>query len=120
MLGDGVGELVEFSIVNFAWGLGVNFGSGFFDPHPLVLGEGVVLGLSESLNSSFDFIVGEGSIVIGVKSFELVLGEGLGDAGWSSFLLLGRAEFEVLCDGVEYPVVCFLINFIIPIVGAIL
>jgi hypothetical protein len=105
VLGDGVGELVEFSLVNFAWGLGVNFGSGFFNPHPFVLGEGVVLGLSEILNSSFDFIVGEGSVVIGVKSFELVSGEGTGDAGWSSLLLLDRAEFEVLCDAVEEFVV---------------
>jgi len=70
VLGDGVGEFKEFFLVNFTRGFGVNFASGFFDPVPFFLGHGVVCGLSEILNSNFDFIVGEGFVVVGVEVSE--------------------------------------------------
>ena len=80
MLGDGVGEFKEFLLINFTWGSGVDFASSFFDPAPFFLGDGVVLRPSEILNSNFDFIIGEGLVVIGVKRSELILGELSGDA----------------------------------------
>jgi len=42
VLEEGVGEFVEFFLVNFTWGLGVNLFSGFFDPFPFVSGDDVV------------------------------------------------------------------------------
>jgi len=80
VLCDGVGEFKEFLLINFTWGSGVDFASSFFDPAPFFLGDGVVLRPSEILNSNFDFIIGEGLVVIGVKRSELILGELSGDA----------------------------------------
>jgi len=77
---ESVGEHVEFSLVNFTWGLGVNLLSGFLDPFPFISGDGVVLGFSKLLNSNLDFIVGEGPTVVGIKSFETFSGHILGDA----------------------------------------
>jgi len=82
VLGDGVGEFIEFFLINFTWVFGVDFASGFFDPLPFFLGDGVVLSLSEILNSNFDFIVGEGFVVVGVKRFEFIFGHLSGDAFW--------------------------------------
>jgi len=103
---DGVGESVEFFLVNLSWGLLVDLSSGGFDPGPLVSGEGVVKGSSEFLKSSLDFSVGEGSVVVGIEVGESFFGHVFGDASLSGVFhfLLGfsseLAEVEVLEDGV--------------------
>ena len=114
---DGVGESEEFFLVNFTWSLGVNSGSGFLDPFPFISGDDVVLGFSKLLKSSFDLIVGEGSIVVGVKSFETFSGLFLVDAFSINFVLRSFsfsgevAEAEVLEEGVGEFVEFFLVNF---------
>jgi len=67
---DGVGEFVEFFVVNFTWSLGVNLLSGLLDPFPLFLGDSVMLGFGKLLKSNLDFIVGKGSRVVGIEGFE--------------------------------------------------
>jgi len=83
VLEDSVGELVEFFLVNFTWGLGVNLFSGFLDPFPFISGDCVVEGFSKFFKSNLDFIVGEGTTVVGVKRFESFMGESFGDASFS-------------------------------------
>jgi len=103
---DGVGESVEFFLVNLSWVLLVDLSSGGFDPGPLVSSEGVVKGSSEFLKSSLDFLVGEGSVVVGIEVLESSFGHVFGDASLSGVFhfLLGfsseLAEVEVLEDGV--------------------
>ena len=113
---DGVGESEEFFLVNFTWGLGVNSISGSFDPFPFISGDDVVLGFSNILKSSFDLTVGEGSIVVGVKSFETFSGLFLVDAFSINFAFSFSfssevAEVEVLEEGVGEFVEFFLVNF---------
>ena len=103
---DGVGESVEFFLVNLSWGFLVDLSSGGFDPGPLVSGDGVVKVSSEFLKSSLDFSVGEGTVVVGIEVFESLFSHVFGDAILSGMFLLlfgfssELAEVEVLEDGV--------------------
>ena len=72
--GNGVDESVEFFLVNFTWGLGVNSFTGLLNPSPFYISDDVVLGFSELLKSSFDLIVVEGLVVVGIKSGVNLLG----------------------------------------------
>ena len=113
---DGVGKSEEFFLVNFTWSLGVNSLSGFLDPGPFSIGDDVVLGFSKLLKSSFNLIVGEGSVVVSVKHFETFSGLFPVDAFSSLsaffFSFSGEmAEVEVLEEGVGECVEFFLVNF---------
>ena len=116
---DGVGESIEFFFVNFTWSLGVNFRSGGFDPCPLVSGDGVMEGCGELFKSSSDFIVGEGSVMVGVELFEAFLSLLFINACFfDMFLVLfflrffGKfAEVEMLEEGVGEFVEFFFVNF---------
>ena len=83
---EGVGECVEFFVVNFTWGLGVDLFTGLLNPFPFGVSDFVVKGFSELLNSNFDFIVGEGSAIVGIEGFETFVSKSFGDA---FFLFVG-------------------------------
>ena len=112
---DSVGESIEFFFVNFTWSLGVNSLSGLLDPFPLFLGDGVMLGFGEVFKSNLDFIVGEGTIMVGIESFETFCGEFMVNTFLFNVFTLsfsGKvAETEMLEDGVGELMEFFLINF---------
>lgn len=54
---DSVSELIEFFLINFTWGGGIDFGTGLFGPFPVSISDGVVLGCGEILKSNLDLIV---------------------------------------------------------------
>ena len=100
MLEEGVGEFVEFFFVNFTWSLGVNLLSSLHDPFPLILGDFVIKGFGELLNSNLDFIVGEGTIMVGIEGFETFIGELFGGTAFSlSFDSDGRGGGDECDDG---------------------
>ena len=74
VLEDGVGEEEELVFVNFTWGLGVDLCTGLLNPFPLSVGDCMVLGFSKLLKSYLDFIVGKGSVVVGIKFLESLSG----------------------------------------------
>jgi hypothetical protein len=80
VVGDGVGESVEFSLVNNSWGSGVNSLSGGFNPSPVGWGWCIVVVFSELLKTNFDLIVGEGTIVVGIDVGESFISLGVGKA----------------------------------------
>jgi hypothetical protein len=110
---DSVGESEEFFHVNFTWGLGVNSLSSFLDPFPFFFGDGVVLGFSKSLKSNLDFIVGEGTTLVSVKSFESLFGLSPVDAFSSWFLHFFDevAKIEMFKDSVGECVEFLYVNF---------
>jgi hypothetical protein len=117
VLEDGVGELVEFFLVNFTWVLGVNLLSGGFNPFPLISGDGVVEGFSEFLKSDFDLIVGKGSTVVGIESLESFSGESFGDTSFTSFFDSdGRGGGEEGGDG-EFHFFWFVFLFILNLIN---
>ena len=69
-----VDESVEFFMVNMTWVLCVNSLSSLFNPSPLIGGKGVIKGCSDMFNTDFNFIVGEGSAIVGIKSIEGMIG----------------------------------------------
>jgi hypothetical protein len=92
------------------------------DPFPFISGDCVVEGFSKFFKSNLDFIVGEGTTVVSVKSFESFMGESFGDASFSlsltswgfiisSFFSSEMAEVEVSEDGVSESEEFFLVNF---------
>jgi hypothetical protein len=112
---EGIGEMEEFFVVNFTWGLGVDLGSFSLNPFPLISSDGVVHGFSEVLNSNFDLIIGESLVVIGIEMFESSLGLSPGDALCSCLFSSGflgiMAESEMFEEGIGESVEFFLVNF---------
>jgi hypothetical protein len=102
VLHDSVGEFVEFLLVNMTWVLGVNSLSSLLNPSPLFCGNGMIKGSSDLLNTDFDFIVGEGSTIVGIKSRETFSSESFGDT-FSSFSINfdGRSAPEKCGDSVR-------------------
>jgi len=120
VLEDSVSEFVEFFLVNFTWGLGVDLFAGGLNPFPLFLGDDVVLGFSELLKSYLDLFVGEGSVVVGIEGSETISSHFVVNAlilsvtsSMFSFLLTldHFAEIEVFEDGVSKLPEFFLVNF---------
>jgi hypothetical protein len=70
MSSSSVDESVEFFLVNNTWVLGVNSLSSLFNPSPLVGGKGMIKGSSDLFNTNFDFFVGKGTVMVGIKFFE--------------------------------------------------
>jgi hypothetical protein len=93
VVGDGVGESVEFSLVNNSWGSGVNSLSSGLNPSPVGSGWCIVVVFSELFKTNFDLFVGEGTIVVGIDVLESFISLGLGKAvclsesgsSWSSW-----------------------------------
>ena len=74
MSGSSVDESVELFMVNMTWVLGVNSLSSLFNPSPLFSGKGVIKGSSDLNNTVFHFFVGEGSVMVGIKIIEGIIG----------------------------------------------
>ena len=74
VLEDSVGKFPELMFVNFTWGLGVDLCTGLLNPFPFSVGNCMVLGFSKLLKSYLDFIVGKGSVVVGIKFLESLSG----------------------------------------------
>jgi len=74
MSGSSVDESVEFFTVNMTWVHGVNISSSLFNPSPLFGGKGVISLCSDIFNTDFNFIVGEGSAMVGIKFIEGIIG----------------------------------------------
>ena len=122
VLEDSVSEFVEFFLVNFTWGLGVDLFAGGLNPFPLFLSDGVVHGTSEFLKSFLDLFVGEGSVVVGIEGSETISSKFVVNAFVLSLLLIvssdiiisfssKMAEIEVMEDSVsELPEFMF-VNF---------
>jgi len=106
---DSVGELIEFFLVNFTWSLMVNSLSSFLDPFPFFIGDGVVLGFSKFLKSNLDFIVGEGTTLVSVKSLIFFSSQILANA--ISFFSGEVTETEVSEDSIGESVEFFFVNF---------
>jgi len=56
---DSISEFVEFLLVNFTWGLGIDLFASGLNPFPFFLSDGVVHIFSEFLKSYLDLFVGE-------------------------------------------------------------
>ena len=80
VVGDGVGESVEFSLVNNSWGSGVNSLSSGLNPSPVGSGWCIVVVFSELFKTNFDLFVGEGTIVVGIDVGESFISLGVGKA----------------------------------------
>ena len=122
MTEDSISEFVEFLLVNFTWGLGVDLFAGGLNPFPFFLSDGVVHFFGKFLKSYLDLFVGEGSVVVGIEVSETFSSHIVVNAFVLTLLLIvffdisitfssKMAETEVLEDSVSELIEFFLVNF---------
>jgi hypothetical protein len=112
VLGDRVGESEEFTSANFADILFVDFLASRFNPIPILFSNGVVVMMGKSLETNLDFIIREGTVVVGIDIIVGLVGFIPSDAysiSWF-FWFSVWADLEVFGDIVGKFVEFFFVN----------